>query len=264
MSRQLPLPGFETPRQVCLACKRPAALLGQWSPGNSAYLCRDCSLGMPAPMHIFEYGYKGRAVTIRRDLTRDDDKALMQRVSAEDVLRRLKSGCAYTLEALRFSDTDGDFELPCEARDYEPHPDCRACRRRHRGVLELARYACISPSQAQETINNGVRDQARHGRARLDARIENSSRQQMLPLCKRCGCGHDNRNTGLGDLIREYCQRCEAEMGVDGGASLMLMLHGDDDEAVLDRFYKSFPEWFASGVLPDYWYELKRRRMETR
>jgi hypothetical protein len=33
-----------------------------------------------------------------------------------------------------------------------------------------------------------------------------------------------------------------------------------DDEDWLDHLYRVFPEAFRVGVLPDYWYELSRRR----
>jgi hypothetical protein len=134
--------------------------------------------------------------------------------------------------------------------------------RRHRNLLELMKYQKVSAQQARIMLAEGVRQQLRYARALSEARIKNANAQQILPLCERCGCGHDHRYE-LDGSIHPYCERCTDEIGIESLVPLMLLHHGDDDEAALDRMYKAFPDWFERGVMPDYWYALKARRVTS-
>lgn len=111
---------------------------------------------------------------------------------------------------------------------------------------------------------NQLRNPHRRSRARQyagwlkEARISNRHRQLSLPLCERCGCAHDNRYKLSGD-VRTYCQRCDAEMGVESLWHNRGIFSDTDPETQLDKLYKTFPEWFAIGVLPDYWFRLAQK-----
>lgn len=254
MTHQLPLPLFET-RQVCMGCKKPMQILGQWSPGNVARLCKECSIKHPVPMQIFAYGYKGRAVTIRRDITEAEQTLLDYHVSMENVLHRLKAGCPYTLdEMLHSEEYENSFELPCEVPGHEPRFDCLSCRRRFRNVLELAKYQRITPKQADTMIREGVGRQLLYARWAADAKINNRHWQELLPVCHRCDKPHSHVDSE--GHYCSLCQRCEDERAVESLMNLMKLHHGNDHEAALDRLHKVFAELFERGVLPDYYYQL--------
>lgn len=89
-----------------------------------------------------------------------------------------------------------------------------------------------------------------------DARILNSHIQMHLPYCERCGCGHSNRFDFGGGDYHSRCPRCEAEIGVEALWANRGIFGTDDLEAQLDKMYRVYPEWFATGVLPDYWFRL--------
>lgn len=87
------------------------------------------------------------------------------------------------------------------------------------------------------------------------------------PYCRRCGAKtieyeFSTKRSLLGGHRRAFCTVCDAKNGVesvirmaDGG-----IVHPDwDDEDWLDLLWKSQREAFDLGVLPDYWFELRRQ-----
>lgn len=96
----------------------------------------------------------------------------------------------------------------------------------------------------------------RYRRWLKEARLASS--QTELPYCPRCGC---LVNAGEFSLSHE-CPICNAKSMVEAA---WMTRSGpfagiDDLEEQLDRLYRAFPEWFACGVMPDYWYDLARAK----
>lgn len=245
------------PRPMCMGCKRNVPFLGQWSPANKGYLCRECTLKFPAPMHIFDYGYKGRDVTIKQGC--NDRVALEYHVGMENALHRLKSGCPYTL-----AETD-DLYLPCDQRDHEPRLDCKRCMKNYRDVLELSKYMSMTPAIAEHYQRMGGGQALRYRRMGTQADIALANRQISLPLCSRCGSGH-NHSYGLKGGVdfdfHTHCQPCEDELSVEAFWNSRGIFENDDVEAIMDRIHRSHPELFEHGVLPDYWFKLALKEKE--
>jgi len=97
----------------------------------------------------------------------------------------------------------------------------------------------------------------------------------LVPFCQECGApveplpsatlGNAPR-TLFGGPFRWRCMRCEAEAEVRHILSSPMMQHirADwDDEDWLDWLYRYHREWFDAGILPDLWFELKRRRSDV-
>lgn len=86
----------------------------------------------------------------------------------------------------------------------------------------------------------------------------------LYPLCA-CGQPREanrigNRAGGLfgGPFMRE-CPVCRARHEVEQVVASTTWLHPEwDDEEWLDLLYRSHRRAFELGVLPDYWYELRR------
>lgn len=82
------------------------------------------------------------------------------------------------------------------------------------------------------------------------------------PLCacggRREAYSFSPRPRGLfGGPFQRECPVCEARRQVE--ATARLTHHPEwDDEDWLDFLYRVFPRAFEVGVLPDYWYELRR------
>lgn len=63
----------------------------------------------------------------------------------------------------------------------------------------------------------------------------------------------------FGGTRAAYCPTCEARRSVEGYMGMADRIHPDwDDEAWLDALYQMTPAAFKLGVLPDYWFELRR------
>lgn len=90
-----------------------------------------------------------------------------------------------------------------------------------------------------------------------------------FPLCE-CGAPREEyaftrRPRGLfGGPFQSLCPVCEARRMVEDVTSPRWQaIHPDwGDEDWLDHLYRSFPEAFEVGVLPDYWYKLRRNTAE--
>lgn len=99
------------------------------------------------------------------------------------------------------------------------------------------------------------------------------STDAYYPLCE---CGrprpeHDFKGArdvrGLfGGPFKTYCEVCQAKREVESLLRLDIsVIHPDwDDEAWLDALYKTMRPAFDLGVLPDYWYELRRGQLTAR
>lgn len=90
---------------------------------------------------------------------------------------------------------------------------------------------------------------------------------ELYPLCD-CGRPREvntiGRMMGRGGLFggpfHRECAVCEARGQVEGVVDFMSGIHPEwDDEDWLDHLWRVFPKAFEVGVLPDYWYELRRR-----
>jgi hypothetical protein len=79
-----------------------------------------------------------------------------------------------------------------------------------------------------------------------------------FPLCLRCGQIH-GRVIEHNGFPSTYCHRCDDELAVESFYRNRTIFEGAEDEAILDRLYKSMRRLFEHGVLPDYWYVLKQR-----
>jgi hypothetical protein len=88
----------------------------------------------------------------------------------------------------------------------------------------------------------------------------------LYPVCEcgeqRAEFGHAAEERGLfGGPFMQYCPVCQAKKDVEAIMRMAGAIHPDwDDEEWLDLLYKSHREAFALAVLPDYWYELRRKR----
>lgn len=82
-----------------------------------------------------------------------------------------------------------------------------------------------------------------------------------------CECGRRRKELGrgtpgvFGGPFGRWCPVCDARQSVESLANFATKLYPDrDDEEWLDLLYQSHREAFEVGVLPDYWFELRRRR----
>ncbi len=94
---------------------------------------------------------------------------------------------------------------------------------------------------------------------------------ELYPLCD-CGrhrevstIGRSMSGGGLfGGPFHRLCPVCEARGHVERVIEFMAKIHPEwDDEDWLDHLWYVFPKAFEVGVLPDYWYELRRRGLNT-
>ena len=83
-----------------------------------------------------------------------------------------------------------------------------------------------------------------------------------------CECGLARRESQIGDPgifggpYLKYCPICEAKRAVESVFRMAGKIMPDrDDEDWLDLMFESHPEAFELGILPDYWYELKLKKM---
>lgn len=93
------------------------------------------------------------------------------------------------------------------------------------------------------------------------------SPDRLYPLCE-CGGRRQEvtfrRNeAGLfGGPFHMECESCALRREVSGNfEAATTWLHTDwDDEEWLDLLYRTVPRAFELGILPDYWYELRRQK----
>jgi hypothetical protein len=87
------------------------------------------------------------------------------------------------------------------------------------------------------------------------------STDSLYPLCE---CGRRRRVIAIGQPglfggpFAQYCHECEGRHTVERLYEMApRLMPGRDEEDWLDLLYKSHRELFESGILPDYWFELK-------
>jgi hypothetical protein len=243
LPKQIPLPTLET-RQICIGCKRPADLLGQWSPGNIAYLCRECSIANPMP-DIFEEKPSTGKIRITAD---SSDADRYTNVHMENMLDRLKRGCKLTI-----ADADPARGLPCESHEYPIDLNCRLCKR------EMKRHT-RRITEGMHPALAGIRIR-QHVPKVAYAKLPTIRDQMSLPICQRCGNVH-NRRFGFNDNYQPYCQSCDDKWSVESFYNHRGIFGGDDVEEIFDRIQRAEPGLFERGVLPDYWFELALRDKE--
>jgi hypothetical protein len=62
----------------------------------------------------------------------------------------------------------------------------------------------------------------------------------------------------FGGPYAQYCPTCDAKRTIESMFKMApRLMPGRDEEEWLDVLYRSHREMFDSGLLPDYWFELK-------
>lgn len=85
------------------------------------------------------------------------------------------------------------------------------------------------------------------------------------PFCRSCGAEvaeyeFSTKRSLFGRHRATYCPTCEAKRTVESVIRMAPKIHPEfDDEDWLDLLWKSHREAFEIGVLPDYWFEMKRK-----
>lgn len=229
-------------RPICPGCKRPALPLGEWSPGERTYLCRECTLRLPAPDVFVPHDNRVGAGLRQEPGYAAQREDYHRKV---DVLLELRKGCIHTLD-----DLDDSLSLPCMYNDLylaatygaarafrrdiqcETWAGCKRCKNR-------LRYAAHQLGQVAKT-RAMLRD--RHGM------------QVSLPVCTCCGSSHDNRYSD--GQLKDTCQPCEDKATVEAFWRNKGIFGGDDVENIMDRIQRSHPHLFERDILPDYWFKL--------
>ncbi len=220
---QYDLPGFQvTEAYICPLCNQPARLFGQYSPLLPWGVCRACSIKYPYPEDLF-------VPSTRRN--RDKEPLMIDPAPEKAAQRALRVELE---EMLRCAVDPSRIERPVVKYNISGlelrHPVRRSKAHKYNAMMQSARF-------------------------RL------TYRQVSLPTCRRCGCVHDRYYEmlpGVGDY-KSTCQRCNDEEAVESFWNHKGIFGQDDDETILDRIYKSHPDLFERGVLPDYWFILKGR-----
>lgn len=222
MPKQLQLPGFEiVPEYRCCLCNEVKTLFGQVSPIQRWAICRECSLEHPYPVELF-------VPSTRRNREREP---LM----------------------------------------IDPAPGPKMDTKRERRVMldEMIRCA-IDPSRLARPVVKfnlsglELRYPVRRSKARQYQRWHTAAKnaltrhQMSLPICRRCGAGHDRKMELLPGMTQYHdtCQRCADEITIESFFRHRGIFGSDDVESIMDRVQNSHPELFERGVLPDYWFVL--------
>lgn len=231
------LPGLDM-RQLCPGCKKPASVLGQWMPGNKAFLCRTCIEQYPMPDVLERADHKKAGLIVRREMTPELMAERERMVSMENSLYRLRRGCIYT-----FNEWSRSSGLPCEALDFTPFRDCPLC------VKELRNYTRRQRHEPESLA------WLKRSQPRMLTTTHGWVNQLPMPICEVCGQAHDHTYTHVQGYAAK-CQACEDEAAVQSFWRCRAIFGGDDPEVILDRIQKSHPGLFERGLLPDRWFEL--------
>jgi hypothetical protein len=105
------------------------------------------------------------------------------------------------------------------------------------------------------------KSRAAHYLSFLDDPI-NLGSDAYYPLCE-CGSLRDPLGWGepalFGGPFHDKCPKCRAKEEVEAFVRMSKTVHSEwDDEDWLDALYKIVPYAFDLGVLPDFWFSLKR------
>lgn len=224
---QLALPGDDfAPQYTCPLCGQVATLFGQFSPFLPWGVCRDCCLKYPYPVDVF-------VPSTRRNADREN---VMVDPQSPHERRELRIQLD---EMLRCAIDPSRLERP------------------------IVKYN-LSGLELRHPIRRSRRQQYEqwHASARKALQVH----QMSLPVCERCGCAHDRSHELLPGRVDYWstCQRCADEQSVEALWRQRGIFGQDDDESVMDRLYKAFPDLFERGVLPDYWFALRYREEQPR
>ncbi len=235
-------------RPVCPGCKTAVPVLGQWSPGDKSYLCKNCTLRHGVPIEVF--APSGNSVGVGLNASRDYAPQRARYQSLAESLIQLRRGCVMTLDT--WTEEHG---LPCE-KDRQLRHGCKRC-------LNLVKYDTrVKMAAVTWALNNGTDPALAVAHAnRYDVMMVRATRPAFslaFPLCHRCAQLHDHKS--LSGDARVYCQQCDDELEVEAFVKNRgIFENPDDDEAILDKLFRLRHELFERGVLPDYWYQVKRR-----
>jgi hypothetical protein len=253
MPHQPHLPGVIDPRPTCPGCKNKVHVLGQWSPGNKAILCRACTEAHPAP-DIFEVKPSTDNIRLKADATVEER---WMNLHMENMFSRLKRGCHLTL-----ADADPQAGLPCEAFDYPAQWECRLCRaelKRHTRRLESGVDVGIAVLHFRSHLSPVMTTPYRGGR-RQDWQMSEWD-QQQFPICSKCGAVHSRKLKFFGGYASE-CQACADEASARSFYDMRAIFGDADVEDIMDRIHRAAPELFERGVFPDRWFELALEEKE--
>lgn len=245
MIRQLTLPTVDT-RPICVGCNQPSDILGQWSPANKTYLCKECSLKYPAPMEAFEETDNSAGVGLKRDDKYDELRTMNMHM--ENILHRLRHGCHLTI-----ADADPQRGLPCESFEYPADLSCKLC------VSDLKRHARRILRGVPENLAT-IRWRT-HMKENIYIKTNAHIEQFTLPFCARCGKVHNNQYDHL-QGYKQHCAICEAEISAETIWRMRTIFNGRDDEDILDSIKASHPNLFDLGIMPDYWFKMKYSESE--
>lgn len=219
--KQLELPGFDVaPEYRCCLCGEIKTLFGQVSPIQRWAICRECSIEHPYPVELFVPSTQRNAEKEPLMIDPDAPAEMRERRVMLDEMIR----CAIAPSRL-----------------------ARPVVRFNLSGLEL-RYPVRRSKNAQ------------YNRWHKSAREKLTRHQMSLPICRRCGAGHNRTMELLPGMVQYHdtCQRCADETTVESFFRHRGVFGGDDIEGIMDRLYASHRELFERGVLPDYWFELMR------
>lgn len=239
-------------RPICPGCKQAVTVLGQWSPGDKSYLCKNCTVAYGVPIDVFAESKNCVGVGLKADMPYAPQRQRYQ--SLAESLIHLRRGCVMTLD--KWTEAHG---LPCE-KDRQLRPGCKRC-------LNLVKYdTSVQMAAVSWAAKNGTNPALAVAHAnKYDVMMVRAIRPHFnlaFPLCYRCGQLHENKSIS-GDAT-VYCQRCSDELDVEALVKNRgIFENPDDDEAILDKLHRLRRELFDRGVLPDYWYTVKRQSGAT-
>lgn len=229
--KQLVLPEFDgvmTPEYTCPLCGQVATLFGQYSPLFDWGVCRACSERYPYPVELF-------VPNTRRNRDREPlmidptpgpamDALREHRIQLDEMLRCAVDPSRLARPIVKYNLSGLELRWPIR-------------RSRMRAFNQMA-------WRAQQALAN---------------------RQMRLPYCERCGRAHDRSYEMLPGRVDYWtkCQRCADEEAVEALWRVRGIFGADDAESILDRLYRSQPELFDRGVLPDMWFRLMTDNLDS-
>ena len=222
---EIPLPGIEP--QCCPMCDQPSWVLGQFDPTSDKYwICADCGRNYRYPVDMLRCSPDGKWTMpewTREQLNHRQDVADAVHKAVKG--RRKRSKIKYYQYLMT-----GIFSFIADLPEHMQQVWERQLSTTHKWLVVQRSNAKLS-----ETI------------------------QYSLPLCTRCGNFHNRRFENGYTNYKPYCQSCDDELAIEALFRHRGIFGNDDDETILDRIYRSHPQTFEHGIMPDYWYELKQK-----
>jgi hypothetical protein len=224
-NRSKQLPGIEP--LCCPACDKPVTVLGQWSPHSEKWwLCKECSIQYRYPLEMMKLSPEGEWDFVEGVTQEQLNYRAEMWIEVETITtkrKKIRKGVMKSLEHLMVKQLAFIKDLPED--------------------LQL----------------NWERQLRTIGQWKESARVFLLEAKQIsMPFCERCGEVHTHQyNEKIGGF-KPQCRYCDAKTSVETFWRLRKIFEGQDDETILDGIEKSHPHLFQLGVLPDYWFELKR------